>query len=136
MMQHHNARHGYKTVQREMNSDKGIELKVFVSVTAALNQVDPKAADTHSQLADALVTNAKLWNILFIDLSSQKNTLPLDLKTRLMTLAEFTQEHTQKVLRGDADHSVLVDINKSIIAGLRAQSKLSSAAEPAQTEAA
>lgn len=119
MMNSYQARHGYKTVQREMNSDKAIELKVFTSVTSALSRADKEAIGGSSELAQALIDNAKLWKILFVDLVNTENPLPLALKTNLISLAEFTQAHTLKVLGGTADHQVLIDINQSMITGLR-----------------
>jgi len=124
MMNSYQARHGYKTVQREMNSDKAIELKVFISVTSALSRVDNEAIGGATQLAEALIDNAKLWNILFIDLVNPDNLLPMDLKSNLISLAEFTQAHTLKVLSGAADHQVLIDMNQSMIAGLRQSAAL------------
>lgn len=124
MMNSYQARHGYKTVQREMNSDKAIELKVLISVTSALSRADKEAIGGATKLAEALIDNAKLWNILFLDLVNPDNPLPMDMKNNLISLAEFTQAHTLKVLGGNADHQVLIDINQSLIAGLRQSTAL------------
>ena len=70
-------------------------------------------------MAQALIDNAKLWNILFCDLVSQDNQLPLDLKKNLISLAEFTQEHTQRVFRGEAGMGILIEVNDSVIIGLK-----------------
>ena len=131
-MNSYHAQQGYKTVQREMNSDKAIELKVFISITSSLSQVDPKEIGGTAALAQALVDNAKLWKILFIDLVSPKNPIAMDLKQNLISLAEFTQLHTLKVLAGQADHQILIDINKSVISGLRESSRLSLASKSAE----
>lgn len=127
MMNSYHAKHGYKTVQREMNSDKAIELKVFISVTSALSRVDTSEIGGHVRLAEALVDNAKLWNLLFVDLVNPDNGLPLDLKINLISLAEFTQSHTLKVLGGEAGHEVLIEINQAVIKGLRQQAELEKA---------
>ncbi|MDB2438714.1 flagellar biosynthesis regulator FlaF [Hellea sp.] len=123
------AIHGYKTVQREINSDKTIELNVFISVTSALRRVDKEEIGGATKLAEALTDNAKLWKILFIDLVNPENPLPLPLKSSLMSLAKFTQIHTLQVLSGKADHQVLIDINQSIIEGLRQSAALEQAAK-------
>ncbi len=136
MMNSYQARHGYKTVQREMNSDKAIELKVFTAVTSALSRVDNGAIDGPTKLAEALVDNAKLWSVLFVDLVNPENPLPLDLKTNLVALAEFTQVQTLKVLGGEADHQILIDINQSIITGLRQSAALPENTITPQIEAA
>lgn len=114
---------GYKTTQREFSSDQGIELKVFQKITSALKSVDETAPGGATKLAEALIDNAKLWNVLFIDLVNPDNTLPHDLKTSLISLAEFSQTHTRRALLGQAEHQVLIDINEAMIAGLRERAK-------------
>lgn len=130
------AQNVYKTAQRELTSSKGIELKVFTAVTSSLKNVDLNATDKASKLAEAVVENAKLWRIMFMDLVNPENTLPQQLKEQLISLAEFTQAHTFKVLAGDADHQVLIDINESIISGLRQSMKLGGVDNNNQIEAA
>jgi len=103
----------------DMTSDKSVELRVFMSITAQLRAVDASDKLQFPALSDAIVENLKLWRILFIDLVNPENTLPLDLKTSLIQLAEFTQNHSRRVLLGEATPEVLVDINDSVIAGLR-----------------
>jgi flagellar protein FlaF len=132
-MNSYHAQQGYKTVQREMNSDKAIELKVFISITSSLSQVDPAEIGGAAALAQALVDNAKLWKILFIDLVNPENPMPMDLKQNLISLAEFTQLHTLKVLSGSADKQILIDINKSVISGLRESSRLKLTPKAAET---
>ena len=113
------AKQGYKAVQKEAASDKAIELRVFMSVTAQLKSVDADNKLEFPKLCDAVLENLQLWKILFLDLVNPKNTLPQQLKTSLIQLSDFTQAHSRKVLLGEASPDVLVDINNSIIAGLR-----------------
>lgn len=123
------AQQTYKVAQRELTSSKEIELKVFASVTSALSKANKSAPGGIAQLAEALIENAKLWNIVFIDLVNPENTLPLPLKESLISLAEFTQKHTLLALGGNADHQVLIDINTSVIRGLRDSIRLKKKAE-------
>ena len=113
------ARNSYKNSLKELASDKAIELRVFASITSRLRAADISEIGGMTKLAEALTDNAKLWNILLIDLTNPENPLPLDLKTSIISLAEFTQAHTLKVLAGLATHDVLIDINQSVINGLR-----------------
>ncbi len=124
------ARQGYKAVQKEMTSDKAVELRVFMSVTAQLRAVDATDKSEFPALTAAILENLKLWKILFIDLVNPKNTLPLDLKTSLIQLSDFTESHSRRVLLGEATPDVLVDINSSVIAGLRQSMTASSKVVP------
>ena len=131
-----NALRGYGETKRQTASDKQIELQVFTSVTSRLRaHFEKDSKQLTAELADALLMNTKLWNILFCDLVNPDNTLPQDLKTSLISLSEFTSAHTQRVLQGEADFSVLIDINDSVILGLRSAMKTSQPATPAETYA-
>lgn len=121
MDQKQNALRGYGQSQRQTASDKHIELQLFSSITARLRaQVSKESTKLNPVMAQALIDNAKLWNILFCDLVSEENSLPLPIKQNLISLAEFTQNHTKRVFRGEAGMSILVEINDSVIIGLKA----------------
>lgn len=121
------AKQGYKAMQKDTISEKAIELRVFMSVTAQLRAVDFESKLEFPKLADAIVENLKLWKILFLDLVNPSNTLPLDLKRNLIELSDFTQKHSRKVLLREASPAVLIEINDSIIAGLRQSLAIKSA---------
>lgn len=113
------AKQGYKAVQKEAASDKAIELRVFMSVTAQLKSVDAENKLEFPKLCDAVLENLKLWKILFLDLINPSNTLPQEIKTSLIQLSDFTTAHSRKVLLGEATPEALIDVNSAIIAGLR-----------------
>lgn len=113
------AKQGYKTMQKETASERSVELRVFMSVTAQLQAVDANNKLEFPKLSVAILENLKLWKILFLDLINPQNKLPLELKTSLIQLSDFTQSHSRKVLLGEAKPDVLIDINNSVIAGLR-----------------
>jgi flagellar protein FlaF len=112
------ALQGYKTAQKELMSAKSIERQIFGKITSQLQEVDLDQPNGFVGLAEAITQNVKLWNILFIDLTSPDNKLPMPLKNNLIALSEFVQAHSRKVLLSEADHQVLIDINRSIMAGL------------------
>lgn len=121
MDQKQNALRGYGNTKRQTASDKHIELQLFTSITARLRaQVTKNSTKLNPVMAQALIDNAKLWNILFCDLVTEDNKLPLPIKKNLISLAEFTQHHTKRVFRGEVGMSILVEINDSVIIGLKA----------------
>jgi len=120
MDQKQNALRGYGQVKRQTASDKHIELQLFSAVTARLRaQVQNNSSRLTGPMAEAILENAKLWNVLFCDLVGPDNKLAGDLKNNLISLAEFTQSHTQRVLRGQASIDILIEINSAIIQGLK-----------------
>lgn len=72
-----------------------------------------------SELAAALHENRRLWILLATSVADSENELPQSLRAQLFYLAEFTLQHSQKVLDGTASADVLIDINTSVMRGLR-----------------
>lgn len=114
------ARKSYKNTQKQMGSDTELELKIFTDITGRLAAADISKPGGISALTEAVTDNARLWQIIFLDLTNPKNLLQNDLKTSLIYLSEFTRDHTAKILQGSGDPQILVEINNNIIAGKRA----------------
>ena len=70
-------------------------------------------------MAEALHKNRKMWSIFEVDLLAEENGLPQDVKANLISLAEFTRQHTSKVLSRKADVRPLIEVNMAIMRGLR-----------------
>lgn len=73
---------------------------------------------------DALVTairlNWRLWTILQVDLMSDENPMPEEIRVNLLNLSNFIDRHTVELL-SDPDPAkveVLISINRNIAAGL------------------
>lgn len=113
------AKNGYANTQKQMGSDIELELNIFTSITGRLVGASVSKPGGMSELATALQDNARLWNLIFLDLTNPENKLESELKSGLIYLAEFTGQHTSKVLRGEAGPEILIEINKNIISGKR-----------------
>lgn len=112
------ARTGYSQASRQIKSARSIEYDVFARITARLRRAAETESD-FSELVAALHENRELWTLLAVDLVDPGNGLPTQLKAQLFSLADFTFQHTAKVLFRQADPRVLIDINTSIMIGLR-----------------
>lgn len=109
---------GYLSATRSTGSPRTIEYQVFSKVTGKLNRAaTPDAA--FPDLASALDENLVLWRTLALEVVDDENALTPQLRAQLFYLFEFTNAHTSKVLRGEADARALIDINTSIMRGLR-----------------
>lgn len=78
-----------------------------------------KSTEGFKILAEALHKNRKMWNIFAADLLSKDNMLPQDVKDNLFYLAEFTNQHTSKVLSRKANVRALIEVNMAVLRGLR-----------------
>lgn len=109
---------GYMTATRSTGMPRDVEYQVFCKVTGALNRASTEPVN-FSELASALNENLTLWRTIALDVIDADNGLPASLRAQLFYLFEFTQAHTPKVLRREADASALIDINTSMIRGLK-----------------
>ena len=114
------ASRGYKNTQKSMGLDTELELRIFTDITGRLAGADAAKPGGISALNQAVADNGRLWNLLFLDITHPDNSLDDELKSSLVYLAEFTRQHTHKVLHGDAGHQILIEINNNVIAGKRA----------------
>ena len=113
------ARTAYATPGTPARSLRGIEYDLFARVTHRLKATLDRR--NLSALATALHDNHQLWTVLAADVAEPGNTLPPALRARLFYLYEFTDQHSPKVLAGEASAEVLVDINTAIMRGLRGE---------------
>lgn len=103
-------------------NEKNVEYQAFAFVTQALSALDKKALDYFVKKQEALYNNLKLWRVLAVEVSDEKNELPTDLRANLFYLSEFTRHHTAKIHAGETDDpTVLIDINRMVMRGLRGQ---------------
>lgn len=112
------AQVAYSTVQSPaLRTPRRIEYELFASITTQMRAAADDPA-MYPALVAALHRNRRLWTTLAADVADDQNALPKDLRARLFYLAEFTQEHTRKVLTGGEDVGVLIDINTAVMRGL------------------
>lgn len=120
MSAHALTQNAYGDATRAMGSPRNVEYQVFSQITGRLNRASEEGRP-FSDLAMALHENLQLWTIIVIDVTSDGNGLPLPLRTQLADLSKFTRNHTQKVLRQEADAAILIEINTAVMRGLRGQ---------------
>lgn len=97
-----------------IRTPRSTEYDIFAKVTGAL-----KRASTHGQRVAAIADNRRLWTELAADVAGSGNDLSDSLRGQIFYLAEFTEYHSRRVLKGEAEPDALVDINTSIMSGLR-----------------
>ena len=108
----------YAKPTRELGTARGIEYKAFSKVTARLASWNEET-DNFGSIAEALYENQLLWTVLGADVADQGNDLPEGLRAQLFYLTEFTNHQTRKIMAGEAKPKILVEINTSIMRGLR-----------------
>ena len=117
------ARSGYASAATPIRTDRGMEYALFARITHRMRAVDAKDALAFPELAAAVWDNQKLWLALAEDLRHEDNALPIPLRVQLLNLSEFVRKHTAHVLKGTGEIDVLIDINTSIMRGLRGEAE-------------
>ncbi|WP_246212798.1 flagellar biosynthesis regulator FlaF [Marivivens donghaensis] len=113
------ARMGYDPKTAVSRHPRSMERLLFGQITSRLSRA---IAGTHRKaLIEALHDNRKLWTTIAVDIASDDNGLPDQLRGQIFYLAEFTHHHSSLVLKDGADPAVLVDINRAVIAGLSSE---------------
>lgn len=96
------------------------EFDIIAAVTRRLKSAADNRARDFATLAAAVHENRRLWTMLAADAADPANGLPDETRARIVYLAEFTSQHSSKVLRNEATASPMIEINTAVLRGLRA----------------
>jgi len=113
------AFNAYTTVQKNIETPRGLEYQVFSRITGRMAAAARKGIQGFPALVATLHENRMLWDVITLDVAHVDNTYPDDLKARLFYLGEFTRHQTTLILNGKAKAQALIDINTSIMNGLK-----------------
>lgn len=114
---------GYQSYQQSMgvaHNPRDTEYRLIGNVTSALIKASEEDCPLKQKIS-ALLWNQKVWNAFLSDLAHPENVLPEDLKNNLIKLATWVFRETQLVMDDEADFSALINVNKTIMEGLRPQ---------------
>lgn len=107
---------------RSLKSPRDLEYEVFARVTGRLQAARSASGSRATPtLIAALHENRQLWTLLAFDLAHPDNAFPADLRARLFYLAEFTLKTSDQLVAGTGEVDVLIDINTSVMRGLRGE---------------
>lgn len=128
------AARAYSQNARSVGTPRSIELQAFTRITAGLRAAAKPEVEMQQKI-QAVLQNSNLWGVLANDLLSENNALPKELRAQLVSLAEFSRKHGLKVIGGGAEIEPLIDINVTVMRGLRgAETSDASAAESSTAE--
>lgn len=118
----------YKRVQRDLESPRSVERRIFSRITADLETWGQaydraetgleKLSALKGRLQVALSENTRLWALLRRDLSEPDNALPTELKASIISISMTVDRLTSGVLSGTGRVADLVGINRPFIDGL------------------
>ena len=113
------AKSAYSAAKAPTRTARNTEYEIMARITHRMVAANVKGADGFKELVVAVNDNRRLWALFTADMAKSGNKLPESLKARLFSLAQFTREHSSKVLARKASVQPLVEINTAILRGLR-----------------
>lgn len=119
----------YQQQQKRNLSPREVEAMAFTKAALLLEEAKTQTGSIE-EFAKALRFNHLLWTIIQADLTEPDNQLPPEIKANVMSLSIFVDKQTTKALRTSqaSDLDVLININRNLAAGLRANPQTAQAA--------
>jgi len=115
----------YQQIEKEALTGRELEAAVLSKAATRLRAAQDQwdSALESGLLEEVLRYNQRIWTVLQVELASEGNPLPKDLKQNLLSLSLLVDKRTFEVMSyPSADKlDVLISINNNIAAGLRGQ---------------
>lgn len=111
------AQRAYAPPQAPTKSARSAEYDVIARISYRMKRAIQQ--DDFVALVEALQENNDLWMALAIDVADPENPLPDELRAKIIYLAEFSRQHSHKVMQKLDTAIPLLEINASILKGLK-----------------
>jgi flagellar biosynthesis activator protein FlaF len=108
----------YQKAQRNSENPRDTEYRLFAQVTQALIEASKAGRSNLTVFVDALDWNRRLWSTLAVDCASNENKLPDALRAQIISLSLWVSRFSSEATRTGASIEPLIDVNKSMMAGL------------------
>jgi len=115
------AHNAYRQDAQAVRTHRSVEYDAIARITHALKTAAQRGKEDFPELAAAIHENRRLWTVLATDTADAGNALPEALRARIVYLAEFTHQHSSRILSEGADAAPLIEVNTAILKGLRDQ---------------
>ena len=115
-----NVAKAYGRTQFNGNSPREQEAQAFSYVVSALED-SMKNPENQKQYYTAIGFNQKLWTSVKLSMFDPDHEVPEKIRKNILSLGLFIDKHSQKLLAeyDPAELKVLVDINRSMVLGLK-----------------
>jgi flagellar protein FlaF len=108
----------YQKAQHAAENPRGTEYRLFGQVTSALLSAHNTKAKG-PVLVDAIDWNRRVWSTLAVDCMDGANGLPKEVRAQIVSLSLWVAKYSREVVQTGASLDPLIDVNRSIMQGLR-----------------
>lgn len=107
----------YQKANQNAENPRQTEYRAFALFTRAMEDADKE--ENVVERIRAVANNRRLWLTMQMDLLSEENALPDDLKSRLLSIAFWVGRYSLQAMKGEASVAPLIAVNKQIMEGMR-----------------
>lgn len=115
------AQQAYAPTQLGIRTDRSVEAQLISQITARLRKAITHQTSNFPGFMAAIHDNRRMWTTMAVDVADKGNGLPAPLRAQIFYLAEFTEHHSNLVIRGKADPAALIEVNTAVMRGLNGQ---------------
>jgi flagellar protein FlaF len=120
----HEAAQAYSKTAQKTGHPRELEAQLLMRAAAKLQAVKDGTEGVAADVVSAIRYNRRLWLVFASSIGKPENPLPREIKQNVANLANFIITHSMK-LESDSKRAperlgVLININREIAAGLRA----------------
>lgn len=95
-----------------------LEISIFTRINNALRHCMAHPDTPATEFTATIQKNTDIWIFFAKEVAHPDHAYPVELRYRILKLAEFAIDHGMKVLSQNAEIDPLIDINSSMINGL------------------
>ena len=106
----------YQKANQNTENPRQTEYRAFAIFTRALEEAEAKGP---VEVVKAVAENRRLWLTLQMDLISENNQLPKELRAQLISISIWVDRYSANALKGEASLEPLITVNKQIMDGLK-----------------
>lgn len=119
----HNAARAYQQVGAKTVSPRLLEANLLSRAAAQLQRIRDDFETNRTDLYQALLFNRKLWTIFVQSVTGEESQLPNTLRENIANLGIFVMKQTIAIQDDPRAQKldVLININRELAAGLRAE---------------
>ncbi|WP_374620206.1 flagellar biosynthesis regulator FlaF [Devosia sp.] len=117
------AARAYQQVGKQTVSPRVLEANLLSRAAGQLQRVRDEWDSAQGELFTALTYNRKLWTVFLGSVTGEESQLPKALRENIANLGLFVMKQTMSMQAEPAPQklTVLININREIAAGLRAE---------------
>ena len=108
----------YQKAAQRVENPREAEYRLFGEVTRALMEASKADAKDFQTRIQALDWNRRMWSVLATDCAQPQNSLPPQMRARIISISYWVGKYSSAVMRGKESFEPLIEVNRAMMQGL------------------